>query len=353
MKELSFNHGRLAFSSESLEMEPSLPDFVELRIRYFYLDADGLIEAGFHDFESLARARAEHKLVWLHLSGSLGDEFWKHLREFLNLTDEQLKCIRSPHRRSFFEDYYNGMFWTMLRPSVNDNVDALETVNFFMADKVLITRQFSHDNAFTMVSHRLMEKAEHFSHAGVDTLASVLIEDVINSYVELLKFGGTKLEEIQNKIIKRPGKSELQLINRAQQTIWIFLNNIWPVETVLQAFQKSTNPLLTPEGKLQLSYRQDEAAAVIRLFETYRAMSYNLMDVYVSGLSLRTNETTTVLTMIATLFLPPTLIAGIYGMNFNIPEVHAAFGYYVCLFSMFLVSGGLLWWLKSKGFIEL
>ncbi|HNA74564.1 MAG TPA: CorA family divalent cation transporter, partial [Candidatus Obscuribacter sp.] len=95
------------------------------------------------------------------------------------------------------------------------------------------------------------------------------------------------------------------------------------------------------------------AGAVVRLFETYRAMSYNLMDVYVSGLSLRTNESTVVLTMIATLFLPPSLIAGIYGMNFNIPEVHVTFGYYFCLASMVVVSGGLLIWLKLKGFIDL
>jgi magnesium transporter len=289
----------------------------------------------------------------LHLAGTLGDEFWNYLRDFLDLNDEQVKQLRGPHKQSFFEDYHNGMFWTLLRPSVTDNVDAIETVNFFLADKVLVTRQFSHDQAFSVASHRLMEKGEHFSNVCVDSLAAVLIEDVLNSYVDLLKLGGTKLEEIQNKIILRPGKAELHMINRAQQVIWIFLNQAWPVETVLQAMQRSTNPLWTDTGKRQIAYRQDETAAVIRLFETYRAMSYNLMDVYVSGLSLRTNETTTILTVIATLILPPSLIAAIYGMNFFIPEVHATFGYYVCLAGMVLVSGSLLYWLRHKGYIEL
>lgn len=332
---------------------PVLPEQVEHRIRYFYLTPHGLIEGGFRDFDALTEAREQHDLIWLHLSGTLGEEFFEHLKSFLDLTDEQIKYLRSPHRRSFFEDFYNGVFWTMQRPSVTDKADAIETINFLMTEKVIVTRQFSHDNAFAFVSHKLMERAEHFADATVDTLATILIEDVINSYVELLKYGGTRLEEIQNKIIRKPGKEELQLINRAQQTIWIFLNAIWPVETVLQAFEKCGNPLVTERGRRLLSYRQDEAAAVIRLFETYRAMSYNLMDVYVSGLSLRTNETTTVLTMIATLFLPPTLIAGIYGMNFNIPEVHASFGYYICLFFMFSISGGIFVWLKRKGYIDL
>jgi magnesium transporter len=77
------------------------------------------------------------------------------------------------------------------------------------------------------------------------------------------------------------------------------------------------------------------------------------MDVYVSGLSLRTNRTTTLLTIIATVILPPSLIAGIYGMNFAIPEVHAASGYYFCIVGMFLISGTLLAWLKLNGHIEL
>jgi len=187
----------------------------------------------------------------------------------------------------------------------------------------------------------------------VDRLAAILIEEIINSYVELLKLGGTKLEVIQNKIILNPGKKELDMINRAQQCIWIYLNQVWPLETVLLALQRTSNPLMTDQGRQQISYRQGETAAVIRLFETYRAMSYNLMDVYVSGLSLRTNRTTTIFTVIATLFLPPTLIAGIYGMNFFIPEVHAASGYYLCLSLMFLVSGGMLFWLKHNGHLEL
>jgi len=353
MKELPFCQGRLTFSTSTLAMVPALPDSLELRTRLYCLDQDGLAESGFFDFADLEQKRKDKEVVWLHLAGTLGDQFWQQLYSFLDLSDEQIKIIRSPHRNSFYEEFHNGMFWSLARPSITERVDAIETINFFMTDKVLITRQFSHDNAFAMVSHKLMEKGKYFSNVGVDGLAAVLIEDVINSYVELLKMGGNRLEEIQNKIILNPGKAELDLINRAQQVIWIYLNQVWPVETVLLALQRTNNPLMTESGRRQISFRQDETAAVVRLFETYRAMSYNLMDVYVSGLSLRTNRTTTILTMIATLFLPPSLIAGIYGMNFFIPEVHAAFGYYVCLGLMFCVSGGLLFWLKYNGHIEL
>ncbi|MBS2008368.1 MAG: hypothetical protein JST01_15070 [Cyanobacteria bacterium SZAS TMP-1] len=353
MKELSFNQGRLSFSPETLLMVPSLPDTLEFRIKAYCLGSDGLQETAFIDFENLCRQRKENSGVWLHLSGTLGDEFWEHLSKFLELSDEQVKLLRGPHQKSFFEDYRESMFWTFMRPSITEKVDAIETINFFLSDKLLITRQFSHDQAFGMASHRLMEKGEQLSEYTVDMLAAALVEDVVGSYIVLLKLGGAKLEEIQNKIILKPGKAELMMINRAQQLIWIFLNHVWPVETVLKAMQRSPNPLLTDRGRQQFAYRQDETDAVIRLFETYRAMSYNLMDVYVSGLSLRTNETTTILTVIATLILPPSLIAAIYGMNFFIPEVHATFGYYVCLAGMFLVSGGLFFWLRHKGYVDI
>jgi magnesium transporter len=250
------------------------------------------------------------------------------------------------------DEFHNGVFWTLQRPSVGDVVEAIEVVNFFMTDKVIVTRQFSHDAAFSITIDRLMARGDLLANYTVDRLAAHLIEDVIRTYVDVLKVGGTKLESIQSRIIKHPGKEELLLINRAQQIIWIFLNTVWPLETVCLALTRCRCAVFTEQGRRELGYCYDEATSVVRMFETYRSMSYNLMEVYVSGLGLRTNETTMILTVIATLFLPPTLIAGIYGMNFQIPEVHLTFGYYACLALMVLVSGGLLWWLKTRGFLD-
>lgn len=352
MKEIGFEFGRLHFSQDTLEMIPSLNMQVEMRIRLFAAGDEGLIEAPFLGFEYLPDILQTKSAIWLHISGAPGPEFWQQLDNALDLTQEQIKYLRSPHKRAFFEDFHNGVFWTVKKPVVSDVVDAIETVNFFLTEKIVVSRQYSHDNVMSMVSHKLMERGEHFRCRGADRIAAELMQDVIESYVEVLQLGGTRLEEIQNMVIRRPGKQELLLINRAQQLVWIFLNFVWPIETVIQAMLRSTNPAIGIEGKQHFLHRGNEAEAVVKLFETYRAMSYNLMDVYVSGLGLKTNETTMILTVIATLFLPPSLIAGIYGMNFNIPEVHITFGYYLCLGLMIGVSGGLLWWLHARGYID-
>ena len=333
-------------------MNPCLPDKLEPRIHYYLLDENGLTMRPFVDFDDICMEGKQAGICWLHLTGTLSDEFWKHLAKFMDLSDEQLKLIRSPHHRSFFDEFHNGLFWTLQRPSVGEVVEAIEVVNFFMTDRVIVTRQFSHDSAFNITVDRLMARGNMLANYTVDRLSAHLVEDVIHTFVEVLKVGGTRLETIQTRIIKHPGKEELMLINRAQQIIWIFLNTVWPLETVCMQLSRSRCTMISEDGRRELGYCYDEATTVGRMFETYRSMSYNLMDVYVSGLGLRTNETTMILTVIATLFLPPTLIAGIYGMNFQIPEVHLTFGYYACLVLMVGVSGGLLWWLKTRGFLD-
>lgn len=352
MKELAFTHGRLSFDHTTFEMNPCLPEKLEPRIQYYLLNEQGLTPRPFTDFDDVCTQRGDKDICWLHLTGTLGDEFWKHLAQFMDLTDEQLKLMRAPHYRSFFDEFHNGVFWTLYRPSVGETVEAIEVVNFFMTERVIVTRQFSHDSAFAITLDRLMARGEALAAYSVDRLAAHLIEDIIQTYVDVLKIGGTRLEAIQSRIIKHPGKAELLLINRAQQVIWIFLNTVWPLETVVLALSRCRCTAITDKGRQELGYCHDEAASVVRMFETYRSMSYNLMDVYVSGLGLRTNETTMILTIFATVCLPPTLIAGIYGMNFEIPEVHATFGYYICLGAMILISAGLYIWLKKRGSLD-
>lgn len=138
------------------------------------------------------------------------------------MSDEQLKMLKFPHGKPAYEEYSNGIFWSMQRPFVTESTDAIENVNFYMTEKVLFTRQFSQDAAFNLVSHRMMAKGHTLTGMSVDRLAASLIDDVLQSYVEFLTVGGAKLESIQNKIIRRPGSEELHLINSAQQMIWIF-----------------------------------------------------------------------------------------------------------------------------------
>lgn len=352
MKELDFEHGRLSFSGECFEMIPCLPDFVEMRTHLFFVGPAGFTRGGFIDFDRLAELRKDKRCVWLHLSGSFTSDFWEALGDFADLSDEQVKYLRSPHKRSFIEESHNAVFWSVFCPAAGEAVSALEVVNFLLSDGLLITRQFSQDDIFTYSAHKLMSDGEHCTIDSADALSAYLVENILFRYFDVLSVGGTRLETLQSRIIRNPGKEELELINRAQQLIWIYLKTVWPVESVTQTLVLSRSRLISEVGRTEFLRCREVAESVLRLFETYRDMSYDVMDVYVSGLGLKTNETTKILTVIATLFLPPTLIAGIYGMNFQIPEVTLPYGYQIALAAMFLVSGGLLFWLHRNDYID-
>ncbi len=353
MEPLSFNHGRKTFSLECFEMVPSLPDFVELRVQVYTIGKNGFNRTAFLDFESLEELRKEEHCIWLHVSGTLSNEFWKELGKFADFADEQLKSLKLPHAKSFTYQQRNGVFWSVQHPFISDSFDGLETINFMLCDGLLVTRQFSHDDVFRDVVHRFFAMEEGIADFGADRLAADLLESIIHAYHDVLTIGGAKLERLQTRIIRNPGKVELEMINRAQQLIWIFLKSVWPLETIAQSLARSRSKAIGSEGRLEFLQCHVEAESILRLFETYREMSYDIMDVYVSGLGLRTNQITKVLTIIATLFMPPTLIAGVYGMNFKIPEVDFPLGYYLCLGAMGLVSVTMLLWLKRKGFLDL
>lgn len=353
MEPLSFNHGRKTFSLECFEMVPSLPDYVELRIQIYTISKNGFNRTVFRDFDGLEELRKEEQCMWLHLSGSLSDEFWKELGKFADLSDEQIKSMKFPHTKSYSYEQPNGIFWSVFHPFVTTAFDGLETINFLLGENLLVTRQFSHDDVFRSVVNRFFSMEEGIAGYGADRLAADLLESIIVAYHDVLTIGGAKLETLQTRIIRHPGKVELEMINRAQQLIWIFLKSVWPLETISQTLSRSRSKAISDEGRHEFSQCHNEAESILRLFETYREMSYDIMDVYVSGLGLRTNEITKVLTIIATLFMPPTLIAGVYGMNFKIPEVDFPLGYYLCLGAMVGVSATMLVWLKHKGFLDL
>src|SRR5579883_1437629 len=163
MDHLTFNHGRMVFSYETLEMTPSLPDEIELRIQIHQLAESGLIPRTFIDFDELQKLAEEGAPLWIHLSGSLSDDFWKSLKKFSDLSDQQIKDVRHPHKRGFVDEHREGIFWTLTRPFVGENLDALETINFFLCERLLITRQFSHDDAFKLAVHKLMSKGEELA----------------------------------------------------------------------------------------------------------------------------------------------------------------------------------------------
>jgi magnesium transporter len=200
--------------------------------------------------------------------------------------------------------------------------------------------------------------------AGADYLAYALLDAMVDSYFPILEEYGERLETLEDAIITRPDHHTVARIHAAKRDLLTLRRAIWPQRETFNTLLRDVIPLITDETRLHLRDCYDHTVRLIDLVETYRELGSDLMDVYLSSVSNRTNEIMRVLTVIATIFIPLTFIAGVYGMNFdpdtspwNMPELNWYWGYPFALTLMTTVIVGQLvffWrrgWLRSPRFM--
>lgn len=348
--------GRFVFSEDSFKLKPCGDVDTTAHVYMYKFKEDGWSEI---EIEGSLQAgillRTDSKM-WLNVSGNVDEDLITEISTALKWTKEQTELFNTPPESPIFHQYKDSFIWSCRSTRVEDKTQygemQVDLLNFYMSENVIITRQFNSKDHFSLVKDHFMNSNSEPT-SQIDVLAAYLIEELLMQYVQLIYKGGEYLSVAQTKTMKNPGKEELQEINRSQQCAWILIKNLWPVEHLLARLLRSRSKLISQDGRVLLRSLLKETVSTLDQFKLYREMSYNLLDVYEYGVNLRNNRSTVMLTVVATLFLPPTLIAGIYGMNFKmIPELDFDYGYYVALGSMFAIVSVMLIWLKVKGFIE-
>ena len=158
------------------------------------------------------------------------------------------------------------------------------------------------------------------------------------------------LQEIEDEVLAHPGKETVGDIHGLKRTLMQLRRFVWPERDVVSALLHSDSELVHAETKVYLRDLYDHTVQIMDLIEYYRDVATSLMDMYLSSVGLRTNEIMRVLTVMSSIFIPLTFIAGVYGMNFDVmPELRWPFGYFLCLAFMALVAFGMLSYFKRKG----
>ena len=208
------------------------------------------------------------------------------------------------------------------------------------------------------VRARLRKGQSRLREAKTDYLMYALLDAVIDNYFPVLEEYGEQLERLEQALLAHPTPDSILRIHDIKRALLTLRRVIWPQREALNSLLRDEIPFLTPETHLHLRDCYDHTVQLIDLIETYRELSSDLTDVYLSSISNRTNEIMRVLTVIATLFTPLTFIAGIYGMNFNtdvspwnMPELKWYWGYPFALMVMALVALTQLEFFWRRGWI--
>jgi magnesium transporter len=184
---------------------------------------------------------------------------------------------------------------------------------------------------------------------GADYLAYSLIDLVIDNYFTVLERFGERMETLEEELIAAPTTETLQAIHQLKREMIFVRKSTWPLREVIGALERGESPLVQERTRVYLRDVYDHAIQVIDVIETYRDMLSGMLDIYLSSVSNRMNEVMKVLTIIATLFIPLTFVAGVYGMNFKyMPELEQPWAYPLVWLVMILIAAAMVAYFRRK-----
>ncbi len=185
--------------------------------------------------------------------------------------------------------------------------------------------------------------------AGPDYLAHAIIDGIVDSYFVILDRLGERIEDLENALISNPAPETLRAIQSLKREMILLRKSVWPLREMIGSLGRSDSPLIREPSVIYFRDVHDHAVQVIDTIETYRDMLSGMLDIYLSTISNKMNEIMKVLTIIATIFMPLTFIAGVYGMNFKyMPELEWAWGYFVIWGVMLAIAVWMLVYFKRK-----
>ncbi|MEB3228310.1 MAG: magnesium/cobalt transporter CorA [Synechocystis sp.] len=235
-----------------------------------------------------------------------------------------------------------------------------EQISFILHHNYLITiQEETHRDPFDPIRQRLEKNIGMIRRAGADYLCYALIDAIVDNYFPVLESYGDRLEDLEDIAVTNPTEETLNAIYDIRRELLSLRRNIWPQREIFNTLLRDGNPYIKPETLTYFRDCYDHTIQIIDVIETYREIASSLMDVYLSAMSNKLNEVMKTLTIISTIFIPLTFIAGIYGMNFNpdkspfnMPELEWYWGYFLCLGVMGLITLIQLYLFKRRGWFK-
>ena len=306
--------------------------------------------------DDVRRLRAAHPNLWLNVDG-LGDAaVITAIGEMFGLHKLALEDVMSGMQRPKVEPFGETVFIVVREPHKGEYLDS-DQVSLFLGKGFLVTFQEKHGDCFDNVRQRIRTQRGRICALGTDYLAYSLIDAVIDAYFPVLESMGERLEQLEDEAILYPTRATSHAIHSTKRELLNVRRAVWPAREAIGMLIRDPLSVIQDETRMHLRDCYDHLVQLVEVLENYREIGSDLQDIYLSSMSHRLNEVMKVLTIIATIFMPLSWIAGVYGMNFNtehptnMPELHWKYGYIFSLALMLITALGLIWYFKHKGWI--
>jgi len=323
----------------------------EVRIDLLEYDQDNILESKDTTIEECLESKVKSNVSWVNIIGihdanvikKIGDAFGLHALHQANIMNTEL--------RPTIEISDNYIFLLLKMPHFNEDKGRveLEQISLIIAQHHLITFQEIEKDFFENIRKRLRDNVGTIRKKPSDYLGYALLDALIDSYFLVLEKISDISENLEEELLSNPTPNTLQALQVLKRQMILLRRSVWPSREVLDNLQRSQTALIHEETKTYLRDSYNHLVQVIDTIEGLRDVVGGMLDTYLSSVSNKMNEVMKTLTIIASIFIPITFIAGIYGTNFeHIPELSWEGSYFVMLGGMAIISGMMLAWFKKK-----
>ena len=312
------------------------------RITVMNYDQERLEEKELKQIEESFACKDTPPVSWINIDGLHEVDLIEKLGIHFNIHPLTLEDIVNTGQRPKIEDFedYVYLVFKMLRFDEAAGHIASEQVSLILGPNYLISFQEAEGDVFNSVRERIRKGRGRIRKSGPDYLAHALIDGVVDHYFYILEKIGEKIEQLEERLHVQPTPEILQAIHDLKREMIYFRKQVWPMREVLSTWQKTESSIVQEANKIYIRDVYDHTVQVIDTIESFRDIVSGMMDLYLSTVSNKMNEVMKVLTIMATIFIPLTFVAGIYGMNFKfMPELEWKWSYpllWVLLIAIFL-----------------
>ncbi len=311
------------------------------------------------DFARLRQELARLPVTWIDVDGTGDPQIIQSLGRVFGLHPLVIEDIVNVHQRAKVEQYADQLFLVARMAGSPPDHDTEQLGLILGTNFVLTFQEGRPGDPFDPVRERIRKAAGRIRAAGPDYLAYCLLDAVVDGYFPGLEDAGERLEALEDEILAQPGRATFHRVHDLKRELLALRRAVWPLREAIGGLIREQSTLIRDETRLYLRDCYDHVVRIIDFVETYRELGSDLTDLYLSSVSQRMTEVMKVLTIIATIFIPLTFIAGVYGMNFhtdkspwNMPELEWYLGYPFALLLMAVVAAGLLAYFWSRGWMR-
>jgi magnesium transporter len=296
-------------------------------------------------------------ITWIHLQGHPDAATLQELAVLLNFHPLAVEDVVNTGQRPKLELYEEQFFLTLSLPVLEGPHAEAEQVSLFMGRGYVVSFHAGNADPFEAVRQRLRDANSRLRSYAADYLLYALVDRIIDQGFPVLERFGERLEELEMELLNQPDRQTLTRMHQIKRDLLLIRRLFWPQREVVNLLLRDEHHLISEHTKLYFRDCYDHSIQIMDLLETYRDMAAGMLDIYLSSTSNRLNEIMRLLTVISTIFIPLTFIAGVYGMNFGrdgprspwaMPELDWYYGYPLVWLAMLVIALTMVFYFKRK-----